>query len=128
MSYLYKRKATAKQCHDYLTIGLISHPSKIMLRVILNRLKAKADELLAEEQAGFRPGRSTVEHIFNSRVIIEKHLQQQRDLFHNFVDFDKAFDRVWHASQWQVLRSFNIDEGLVQAIQAFLRTPAVQSS
>ena len=34
------------------------------------------------------------------------------------MDFEKAFDRVWHASQWQVLRSFNIDEGLVPAIQA----------
>ena len=41
----------------------------------------------------------------------------QRDLFHNFIDFKKAFDRVWHAGLWQVLRSFNIDEGLVQAIQ-----------
>ena len=58
-----------------------------MLRVILNRLKAKAEELLAEDQAGFRPFRSTVEQIVNSRVITEKHLQHQRDLFHNFIDF-----------------------------------------
>ena len=43
------------------TINLISHPSNIVFRVILNRLKAKAEELLAEEQACFRPGRSTVE-------------------------------------------------------------------
>ena len=49
---------------------------------------------------------------------IEKHLQQQRELFHSFVDFKKAFDRVWHAGMWQVLRSFNIEEGLVRAIQA----------
>ena len=45
-----------------------------MLQVILNRLEAEAEELLAEEQAGFRPGRSTVEQICNSRVIIEEHL------------------------------------------------------
>ena len=68
-----------------------------MLQVILIRLKAKAEELLAEEQAGFRPGRSMVEQIFNSRVIIETHLQHQRDLFHNFIDFKKEFDRVWYA-------------------------------
>ena len=95
-----------------------SHPSKIRLRVILNRLKAKAETLLAEEQAGFIPGRSTAEQIFNSRVIIEKHLQHQRDLFHNFIDLKKAFDRVKRACLWQVLRSFNVKEGLVQAIQA----------
>ena len=65
-----------------------------MLRVILGRLEAKAEELLAEEKAGFRPARSTIEQIFNSRVITEKHLQHQRDLFHNLLDFMKAFDKV----------------------------------
>ena len=107
--------------------SLISHPSLIVRQVILNRLKAEAEELLEQEQAGFRPGRSTVEQIFNSRVIMEKHLPHQRDLLHDFIDFEKAFDRVCHAGPWQVLRSFNIEEGLVQAIQV-LKTPAVQSS
>ena len=76
-----------------------------MLRAILNRLKAKAEELLAEEQADFRSGRSTVEHIFLNRVIIEGHLQHRRDLFHNFIDFKKAFDGVWHGGLWQVLKA-----------------------
>ena len=62
------------------------------------------------------------EQIFDSRINIEKHLQNQRDLFHNFIDFKKAFDRVWHTGLWQVLRSFNIDEGLVQAIQALYQS------
>ena len=87
-----------------------------MLQAILNRLKAKAEELLAEEQADQGPGRSTVEQIFSSRVIIEKHLQHQRNLLHNFIDSKQAFDRVWHVGLWQVLRSFNIEERLVQAI------------
>ena len=117
-----------KQSHNYRTISLISHPSKIILRDFLNRLEAKAEELLAEEQTGFRPGRSSVEQIFNSRVIIEKHLQHQRDLFHNFRDFKKTFDGVWHADLWQVLRSFNIEDGLVQAFGHYTRTPAMQSS
>ena len=87
-----QKKGNLRQCKNYTTISLISHPSKTMLRVVLNRLKA--EEMLAEEQADFRPGRSTAEQIFNSRVIIEKHLQHQHDLFHNFVDFKKANDRV----------------------------------
>ena len=89
-----------------------------MLRVILIRLKVKAEELLAEDQAGFRLDRSTVEQIFNCPVIIEKHMRNQRNLFHNFIDFKKAFDRVWNAGLWQVLTSCNIDGGPVQAIQA----------
>ena len=112
------KKDNLKQWQNYRTISLISHPSKIMLRVFLKRLKAKAEGLLAKEQAGFRPGRSTSEQICNSRVIIEKHLHHQRDIFHNLIYFKKAFDRVWHAGLWQVLRSFNVGEELVQAIQA----------
>ena len=45
------KKGNLKRCQNYRTISLICHPSKIMLRVILNRLKAEAEELLAEEQA-----------------------------------------------------------------------------
>ena len=56
------KKGNFKQCQNYQTI---SHPSKIMLRGILSGLKAKAEELLAEEQVGLRPGWSTVEQIFN---------------------------------------------------------------
>ena len=48
----------------------------------------------------------------------EKHLQHQHDLFCSFINFKKAFDKVWHAGMWQVLRSFNINEGLVQTVQA----------
>ena len=112
------KKGNTRQCQNHRTISLISHPSKVMLRVLLNRLKTQAEEILAEEQAGFRAGRSTVEQIFNCRILIEKHLQHQKDLYHNFIDFKKAFDRVWHEGLWHVLRGFNIEEGLVQTIQA----------
>ena len=83
------KKGNLKQCRNYRTTSLISHFSKIMLRVILNRLEAKPEELL-EEQACFRPDQSTVEQAFKSRVIMEEQLRYQRDLFHNFMDFDKA--------------------------------------
>jgi len=111
------KKGNLRKCQNYRTISLISHPSKVLLKVILRRLKSKAAEFLAEEQAG----RSTTEQIFNCRVIIEKHLQHQRDLYHNFIDFRKAFDRVWHAGLWWVLRGFNIDEGLVQMVEALYK-------
>ena len=67
-----------------------------MLKVILNRLKPQA-EIIAEEQAGFRAGRSTTEQIFNLRILCEKDLQHQQDLYHVFIDLKKAFDRVWRA-------------------------------
>ena len=78
------KKGNLRYCKNYRTISLISHPSKIMLRIILNRLKGKAEELLSEQQAGFRPKRSTTEQIFNIRLLIDKHVDHHRDLYHNF--------------------------------------------
>ena len=72
-----------------------------MLKIILNRLQPKAEEIIAEEQAGFRAGRGTTEQIFNLRILGEKYLQQQQEnLYHVFIDFKKAFDRVWHAKPY----------------------------
>ena len=88
------KKGNLKKCQNYRTISLISHSSKVILRILLNRLKAKAEEILSEEQAGFRPGRSTAEQIFNLRLLIEKHLDHQQPLYHNFIDFKKVFDHV----------------------------------
>ena len=49
---------------------------------------------------------------------MEKHLQHQKELFHNFIIFKKAFDRVWHDGLWHALRSFGIEEGLVQVMKS----------
>ena len=74
--------------------SLISHPSKVILKTILNRLKPQAEKIIAEEQAGFRAGRSTTEQISNLRILCKKHIQRQQDRDHVFIDFKKAFDRV----------------------------------
>ena len=62
------------------TISLISHPNKVMLKIVLNRLKPQAEKIIAEEQAGFRAGRSTTEQLFNLGILCEKYLQHQRDM------------------------------------------------
>ena len=91
------KKGNLQLCQNYRTISLISHPSKVMLKIIFNRLRPQAEKIIAEEQAGFRAGRSTTEQIFNLCILCEKYLQHQQDLYHVFIDFKKAFDRVWHA-------------------------------
>ena len=72
------KKGNLQLCQNYRTISLISHSSKVMLKVILNRLKPQAEEIIAEEQAGFRAGRSTTEQILNLRILCEKYLQISR--------------------------------------------------
>ena len=88
-----------------------------MLKVILNRLKPQAEEIIAEEQAGFRAGRSITEQIFNLRILCEKYLQHHQNLYHVFIDFKKAFDRVWHATLWATMRKYNISANLVRTIE-----------
>ena len=67
------KKGNLQLCQNYRTISLIGHSSKVMLKVILNRLKPQAEEII-EEHAGFRAGRSTTEQIFNLRILCEKYL------------------------------------------------------
>ena len=66
-----------------------------MLKIIdlLNRLKLQAEKIIVEEQLDFR-ARSTKEQIFNLRILCEKYLQHQQDLYHVFIDVKKAFRRV----------------------------------
>ena len=88
-----------------------------MLKIILNRLKLQAEKIIAEEQAGFRAGRSTTEQIFNLRILCEKYLQHQQDLYHVFTDFRKAFNRVWHAALWATMKKYNISANLIRVIK-----------
>ena len=107
------KKGNLRQCQNYRTISLISHPNNVMLKIILNRLKPQLEEIIAEEQAGFRAGRSTTEQIFNLRILCENYLQHQQDLYHGFLDFKKAFDRVWHAALWATMKKYNISTNCI---------------
>ena len=89
-----------------------------MLKTILNRLKPQAEKTIAEEQAGFRAGSCTTEQIFNLRILCGKYLQRQQDLYHVFIDFKKAFDRVWHAALWATMMKYSISTNLIQVIKS----------
>ena len=88
-----------------------------MLKIILNTLKPEAEKIIAEEKAGPRPGRRTTDQISNLRILCERYLQHQQDLYHVFIDFKQAFDRVWHAALWATMRLYNINTSLINAIQ-----------
>ena len=87
-----------------------------MLKNVLNRLKPQAKKIKAEEQAGFRAGRSTTEQIFDLLILCGKYLQHHQDLYHVFTDFKKAFDRIWHAALWATMKKYNISANLIRVI------------
>ena len=114
------KKGNLRLYQNYRTISLISHPSKVMLRILLNGLKPQAEEIIKKEEARFRAERSTTEQIFNLRILCEKYLQHQQSLYRVFVDFKKAFDRVWHAALWATMRLYNINDNLIRTIEYLL--------
>jgi len=107
----------SKKCSEHRTISLISHPSKVLLTIILNRIKPGIEEILDDSQAGFRKDRSTVEQILNLRLLCESQRNHQKNVFHNFIDFKKAFDRVWHEALWHTMAKYNINQGMTRLIQ-----------
>ena len=80
-----------------------------MLKIILNRLKPQVEKIIAEEQAGFRAGRSTTEQIFNLLILCEKYPQYQQD-------FKKAFNGAWHAALWATIKKY-ISANLIPVIK-----------
>ena len=88
------KKGDLSECKNWRGIQLLSLPSKIFTRIILERIRAAVDEKLRDEQAGYRAGRSCVDQIATLRIIIEQSLEWQSPLYVNFIDLRKAFDTV----------------------------------
>ena len=90
------KKGNAKECSNYRTIALISHPSKVMLKILQARLQQYMNCELPDVQAGFRKGRGTRDQTANIHWIMEKAREFQKNIYFCFIDYAKAFDCVDH--------------------------------
>ena len=88
------KKGNAKECSNYHTIALISHASKVMLKILQARLQQYVNHELPDVQAGFRKGRGTRDQIANIRWIMEKAREFQKIIYFCFINYAKAFDCV----------------------------------
>ena len=75
------KKGTAKECSNYRTIALISHASKVMLKILQARLQQYMNHEISDVQAGFRKGRGTRDQIANIRWIMEKAREFQKNIY-----------------------------------------------
>ena len=90
------KKGNPKECSNYCTIALISHASKVMLKILQARHQQHVNHELPDVQAGFRKGRGTRDQIANICWIIEKAREFQKNTYFCFIDYAKAFDCVDH--------------------------------
>src|SRR5574337_476690 len=105
------KKGNAKECSNYHTIALISHASKVMVKILQARLQQYMNGELPDVQAGFRKGRGTRDQIANVCWIIEKARAFQKNIYFCFIDDAKAFDCVDH-KLWKILKEMGIPDHL----------------
>ena len=92
--------------------ALISHPSKVTLKILQARLQQYVNCELPDVQAGFRKGRGTRDQIANIRGIMEKAREFQKNIYFCFIDYAKAFDCVDHNKLWKILKEMGIPDHL----------------
>ena len=95
------KKGNAKECSNYCKIVLISHTSKVMLKILQARLQQYVNRELPDIQAGFRKGRGTRDQITNIHWIIEKAREFHKNIYLCFIHYAKAFDSVDYNKLWK---------------------------
>ena len=105
-------KGSAKECTNYRTIALISHTSKVTLKILQARLQQYVNRELLDVQAGFRKGRGTRDQIANIQWIIKKVREFQENISFCFIDYCKAFNCVDHNKLWKILKEMGTADHL----------------
>ena len=106
----------AKECGNYRTIALISHTSKIMLIILLNRIRQKVEQELSDCQAGYRANRGTTDMLFVLQIMIEKIRDSDQEGFITFIDYSKAFDSIIHSDLFEVMTKMGFPRHLISLI------------
>ena len=100
------------KCSTYHTVALISHASKVMLKILQARLQQYVNHEISDVHAGFRKGRGTRDQVANTRWSIEKVREFQKNIYFCFIDYAKAFDLVDHNKLWEILKEMGIADHL----------------
>ena len=101
-----------KECSNYRTTVLISHASKVMLKILQASFQQYMNRELPDVPAGFRKGRGNRDQISNIHWIIEKAREFQKNISFCFIDYAKAFDCVDHNKLWKILKERGIPDHL----------------
>ena len=106
------KKGNAKECSNYCTIALISHASKVMLKILQARLQQYVNQERPDVQAGFTKGRGTRDQMANIHWTIEKAREFQKNIYFCFTDYARTFDCMDHNKLWKILKDMGIPNHL----------------
>ena len=119
---IYKNKGNLNDVDNYRGITILSCYGKLFTCILNNRLHTYLENsgLMCKEQAGFRKGYSTTDHIFILKCLIDLYLHRGRKLYCVFVDYRKAFDSVRRVCLWQKLLKCTIDGKMFKIIKSLV--------
>ena len=118
---IYKGKGDRMECGNHRGISLLSVVGKVYGRVLMMKLGRRTEEIIGEEQGGFREGRGCMDQVFTLRMIEEKCREKKKDLFVCFLDLEKAYDRVDRGKLWEVLGECGVVGKLGRGLRAFYK-------
>ena len=104
------KKGNTKECSSYHIIALISHASKVMLKILQARLQQYVNHQPPDVQTGFRKGRGNRDQIASIHWIIKKAREFQKNIYFCFIDYAKAFDCVDCNKLWKILKEMGIPD------------------
>ena len=111
------KKGDLSMCSNWRGITLQNAICKVMALLILERISPVIEPLLRNEQAGFRPNRSCVDHINTLRILIEQSTEYNEELCLLFIDFERAFDTISRNALWSALAVRGIPEKIINLIK-----------
>ena len=116
---IYKGKGDKKDPDNYRGITVLSCFGKLFTSLINDRIYAflNDNDLLGNEQAGFRKNNSTTDQMFALHCIIDLYLQRKKKLFCTFIDYRKAFDTIQHSLLWEKLLSIGVNGNVISLIK-----------
>ena len=97
-----------RQCSNCYITALISHTSKVLLKILRARLQQYMNHELLDVHTGFRKGRGTRDQIANICWIIKKAREFQKNIYFCFIDYTKVFDYLGHKKLWKIIREMEI--------------------
>src|SRR5438552_2448862 len=113
---LLHKKGDIKDINNYRPISLLSHTSKLFGKVIKNRIEIQLDSNQSRDQAGFRTGFSTTDHLQVIMQLVEKTNEYEMPLYFAFVDYEKAFDSVEHVGIINALTEHQINSTYIETL------------
>lgn len=119
---IYKEGKSKISIDSYRPISLTSHVCKLFESIVLNRLSyfCEKNNVIPKNQAGFRKGRSTIEHLVKLTTQVKHQFSRRKCLLATFFDVTKAYDQVWHSRLLYKLKDIGLSGNIYDFIKTFL--------